>query len=69
MDVLGLEGWAALILGGSSFLVVYLVSLPLSGALTREDLTQFETMADFLGPLRGVVRWLFSLMSRLIDKK
>ena len=65
INVFSLKSWVALISGGSIFFVVYLVGLPLSGALMREDLAQLSTMVEGLGPLHGLVRRIFTLIGRL----
>ncbi len=55
---LGWQPWAALVLGSIVFLVVYVVGLRVSGAVTRNELAQLETFADIMGPLSGVARSL-----------
>jgi len=63
-----LRGWPALLVGGLTYLVVYLFGLPLSGALKRSDVDQFEALVDELGPLGRIGGWIISLLGRFTRK-
>jgi O-antigen/teichoic acid export membrane protein len=63
-----LQGWTALILGGATYFIFYLVGLPLSGALNVNDLQQLNSIADALGPLAPIARIVIKLMGYLIKK-
>ncbi len=60
-----LHGWVALVSGGLTYLIVYLIGLPLTGALRQGDFTLLETIVDTLGPLAPLARFILSLMSRM----
>jgi len=65
VNVPSLNGWVALVSGGFTYFIVYLVGLPLSGALKREDLTQLGSTVEVLGPLGVVAKPILSLIGRL----
>lgn len=66
INILSLSGLNALVLGGLTYLLVYIAGLPLSGAFKQSDLNQFESIIDVLGPIAPSTRWLLNLMRRLI---
>ncbi len=66
IDLPELHGWVALVIGGSMYLLVYTAGLPLSKALTREDMAQLETIANTMGPFAGVLKSILSLLGHLI---
>jgi len=60
-----LNGWVVLVSGGLTYFMVYLVGLPLSGALRREDLAQLGSIVEALGPLGVAAKPILSLIDRL----
>ena len=66
VNVPSLHGWVALVSGGFIYFVVYLVGLPLSGALRHDDFRLLEAIMDSLGPLAPFARYIFSLMNRVV---
>jgi O-antigen/teichoic acid export membrane protein len=65
VNVPNLYGWSALILGGLTYLIIYLICLPLSGALRREDFAQLNKMSEILGPLHRMFEYILYLIGRL----
>jgi hypothetical protein len=55
-----------LIIGVAIFVVTYLVTTPLVGAITQADVQSFKHMAMGLGPLAPVLILLLSFIERLI---
>lgn len=66
VNVPSLHGWVALVVGGLTYFIIYLVGLPLSGALNLNDFRQLGTIVDALGPLAPFARVILSLMNRLV---
>ena len=46
VNILNLNDWTALIIGGLTYLIVYLPGLPLSGALKKIDLSRLDVMTE-----------------------
>jgi stage V sporulation protein B len=65
INLLQLHGWAALVSGGVTFVLVYATGLPISGALRLNDFKQLETIVEAMGPLAPLVRLILSLLRRL----
>jgi O-antigen/teichoic acid export membrane protein len=65
ISLLSLHGWVALIAGGSTYLLVYILGLPLSGALKRSDLSQFHVLMKGLGPIERVGNSLLSILGKI----
>jgi O-antigen/teichoic acid export membrane protein len=65
INILNLLGLIALVVGGFTYLLVYVVGLPLSGAFKQSDLKQLDSIIDTLGPLVPVAHWLLNLMGRI----
>jgi stage V sporulation protein B len=63
---LNLASWITLIIGAVIFLVTYLVTTPLVGAITQADVQNFKHMVMGLGPLAPVFILPLSLLERLI---
>lgn len=61
---LHLESWAALFSCGILFFSIYIVALPLSGALYRNDMKQLSEVVGVIGPLAPVLRMVLSFMRR-----
>jgi len=56
--------WKSLVIGGTIFLVTYLVTLPLTRAVTADDIKNLRHMLNELGPFS----YLFNLLLNLIEK-
>ncbi len=59
-----LTSWVALVIGGTTFLIIYVFGLPLSGALKRSDLSKLSVVLDGLGLIGRVGRSILLLLSR-----
>jgi O-antigen/teichoic acid export membrane protein len=59
------SSWITLTIGAVIFLVAYLVTTPLVGAITKTDIQNFKEMVKGLGPLVPVFNLLLSLIERL----
>jgi len=65
LSLLHLSGWIALISGSVVFLVFYLVALPLSRTLSKDDIINFRDMAKIMGPLSLFFDFILSLLQHL----
>ena len=65
INILNLTNWTALILGGLTYLIIYLPLLPLSGALKKIDLSRLDVMTGGLGPIGLLGHTILSLLGRL----
>ncbi len=65
VNVPPLEGWVALICGGFAYLFVYLVGLPLCGALRLDDCKLLGAIMDSFGPFAPIFRFALSLLAKL----
>jgi O-antigen/teichoic acid export membrane protein len=61
-----LMGWIAIVVGGLSYLIVYVIGLPLSGALRSADFTILDVMVSSFGPFAPVARYLLGILGRLV---
>jgi O-antigen/teichoic acid export membrane protein len=69
MSLVGLGGWVTLIVVGVVFALVYLLMLPLSGALTVFDLREFGALSRGLGPLAPLGAAFVRVMGRLMRRR
>ena len=69
MSLVRLGGWVTLIVVGVVFAPVYLLMLPLSGALTAFDLREFEALSRGLGPLAPLGAAFVRVMGRLVRRR
>jgi O-antigen/teichoic acid export membrane protein len=66
INVFRLQGWMAIALGGSSFMLIYVICLPLSGALHRADIEQLVAIADSMSIFKPILLALISMMAKLV---
>ncbi|MCX6648480.1 MAG: flippase [Candidatus Bathyarchaeota archaeon] len=62
INLLKLQEWVALVSGGATFLLIYLISLPLSGSLNRVDIEQLEAITGTMGPLKPLLKILIRIL-------
>ena len=65
INTLDLNGWVALLVGGFSYLIIYSIGLPLSGALRRSDISQISVMTESLGPIRPLINAVLGLLNSI----
>jgi hypothetical protein len=65
INTLDLNGWVALLVGGFSYLLIYTIGLPLSGALRRSDISQISVMTESMGPIRPLINAVLGLLSSI----
>ena len=58
--------WIELVIGGLIFTFVYIIILPLSGALTRSDILQLTFVLNGMGPIGIVTKPVLSMLRRLV---
>lgn len=63
--ILGDNGWIAILLGGGLFFAVYIVAVPVSGALRKRDIEDLIAISDVSGLLRLPLRTVLSIMAKL----
>jgi O-antigen/teichoic acid export membrane protein len=68
LTLLHLSGWVALLVCSASFFAIYLVALPLSGALDLRDIQLLEEIAGVTGPLTPLFRAILSWMSLFMGR-
>jgi O-antigen/teichoic acid export membrane protein len=56
--------WTALITGGLVYFLIYIIGLPISGALKKSDLTQLQSLIEELGPIGKFGSYLLSLLNK-----
>ena len=66
LNLFRLQGWVALILGSSSFLLTYAILLPLIGALKRTDIEQLKIIADSMSVLKPIFLVIISILAKLV---
>lgn len=66
LSLFSFNNWVSLFVGGGLFAGLYLLLLPVTGALTAFDLREFEAMSGGLGPLAPFIRLFVNLMRRLV---
>ncbi|MCX6655228.1 MAG: oligosaccharide flippase family protein [Candidatus Bathyarchaeota archaeon] len=66
MNILNVQGVIGLITGVLTYFIVYLVGLPLSKVIKRNDLRLLETITDTMGPLAPIAHRALSLIGRLV---
>jgi hypothetical protein len=66
ISITNLQPWPALITGGIVYFFIYVIGLPLSGALRKSDVTQLQGLIEGLGPIGKFGRFLFSLLDKYI---
>ena len=65
----GIAGWTAILLGGALFLAIYVIAVPVSGALRKSDIEDLDAISDVSGPLRLPLRTVLSIMAKLSRPK
>jgi O-antigen/teichoic acid export membrane protein len=60
--------WIELIIGGLVFTFIYIIILPLSGALTRSDILQLTFILNGMGPIGRITKPVLSMLRRLVRK-
>ncbi len=68
LSLFNFNNWVSLFVGGGLFAGLYLLLLPVTGALTAFDLREFEAMSGGLGPLAPFIRLFVNLMRRLVKR-
>ena len=66
MNYSKLGNWNAIAIGGSLFSATYILSLLLTGAITKHDLEQLVAITGSLGPLSKVINIIVSILTRFI---
>lgn len=64
INTFSLQGWIRMVVGGTSYLLIYLVSLLFMGALKSQDLRQMESISDMFGPISPLINSILSILSR-----
>jgi len=64
----GLQGWLALISGVSTYFIVYLIGLPVGGAIKRSDMRLIETTINAKGALAPIIHRVISLISKFVKE-
>ncbi len=65
INQLNLVSWITLVIGAVIFVALYLVTIPVIGAITQADIHNFKYMAMGLGPLAPIFIFPLSLLERL----
>jgi len=65
VSTIGLPDWILLFVGAFLFLAIYIVAVPLVGAVSREDLENMREMLKEFGPLSRLFNMPIDLMNRL----
>ena len=63
--ILGDIGWMAILIGGGLFFAVYIVAVPVIGALRMSDIKDLAAISDVSGPLRHPLRTVLMIMAKL----
>jgi O-antigen/teichoic acid export membrane protein len=66
INIFKLQGWVALVSGGLAFLLVYIVCLPLSGALKKIDIEQLDAITGTMGPFKPISTIILNILRALI---
>jgi len=66
VNLFDLVGWVAVVAGGFAYILVYVLGLPLSGALRADDFSVLDMIVGSLGPIAPVARFFLSLLRRLV---
>jgi O-antigen/teichoic acid export membrane protein len=61
---LTLHGWVAIVSGGLVFLIVYLITLLLSGVLKKADIEQIDSIVENMGPFTPLLKRLVNLVGQ-----
>jgi len=61
----GNTGWTAILLGGALFFAVYIVAVPILGALRMTDIQDLVAISDVSGPLKLPLTLVLSIMAKL----
>ena len=61
----GVTGWTAILLGGALFFFVYIIAVPLFGALRKSDIKDLVAISDVTGPLKLPLTLVLSIMAKL----
>ncbi len=61
--------WVLLIAGAILFLVVYLITAPLVGAINQEDVNNLRVMLSGLGTISRLIEVPFTVMEKLIKRR
>ena len=65
---LTLPNWLTLILGATIYLITYMITAPLIGAINQQDIQNLKEMLTSLGPLAPILTTPLKLMEYLINK-
>lgn len=71
-DFLNLANWITLIIGALIFLIAYLVTAPLMGAISQADIKNLKEMLKALGPLAPIFNiplYLIEKLTNLLQKQ
>lgn len=66
--LLTLPHWVELIIGTAIFLITYIITVPLTGAINKGDIQNLKEMLKALGPLFHAFNPLLAIMERLTPK-
>jgi O-antigen/teichoic acid export membrane protein len=65
INVLNGAEWIRLIAGGTVFMVVYILSAPLTGAINRSDINNLRTMMSELGIISRIINIPLAIAERV----
>jgi len=63
------SAWIMLLIGTALFLAVYLILIPVTGAINQTDINNLKTMFVSLGPLSKLLEVPITIIERLLRKK
>lgn len=65
INTLVVADWLRLIIGGSIFLIVYLIIIPLIGAIKQNDVQTLKTMFSSLGIISKIINFILSIAEKV----
>ena len=63
-----LPNWLTLILGATIYLITYMITAPLIGAINQEDIQNLKEMLTSLGPITPILNKLLYPLEKITDK-
>jgi hypothetical protein len=61
-QIISLNPWVELFIGGMLSLSIYLVGVMISKALTKQDFTYLRQLSGSFGPFSPIIKWLVNTL-------
>lgn len=69
LTISGIAGWTAILIGGALFFTIYIIAVPVIGALKKSDIEDLDAISDVSGPPRLPLRLVLKIMAKLSRPK